>query len=70
MTLQLECAVSGDGSTVSPCPTGYTVVAIERVQPDLIEDWGVIASISAGVVITLFATGLGVGWVIRMMKGV
>ncbi len=69
MTLVLECVASSDSSTVAPCPTGSIVAAVERPAPALIEDWGALAALSAAGVIILFATGLGVGWVIRLMEG-
>lgn len=68
-SLNLECVASSDGSTVAPCPTGSIVVAVERPTAALVDDWGALAALSAAGVITLFAAGLGVGWVIRLMEG-
>jgi hypothetical protein len=69
VSVNLECVASPDGSTVAPCPTGSIVVAVERPVAALIDDWGALAGLSAAGVIVLFATGLGVGWVIRLMEG-
>jgi hypothetical protein len=37
------------------------------VTPD---EFGQYASLSAALILTLFVTGLGIGWVIGLMKGV
>jgi hypothetical protein len=43
---------------------------VEVNLPQLLgSDWGEVAALSTALVVVLFATGLGVGWVIRMMEG-
>lgn len=70
MALQLECVAAADGmTTATPCPAGHIVVAVERPIPVLLDDWGSVAALSAAMVLTSFAAGLGAGWVTRMMEG-
>lgn len=70
--LLLRCVpdpVGGPGTP--PCPAGQVVTTLDAQLPIVIglDDFGSYAALSAALVITLFATGLGAGWVVRMMKG-
>ena len=58
------------GAGVDPCPPGYIVSTVEVNLPQLLgSEWGTVAAASTAMVVLLFATGLGVGWVMRMMEG-
>lgn len=59
------------GPGTPPCPAGHIVTTLDAELPVVIglDDFGSYAALSAALVITLFVSGLGVGWVVRMMKG-
>lgn len=70
--LLLRCVPDPQGGPgTPPCPAGYVTTTLDAQLPTIVspDDFGSYAALSAALVITLFATGLGAGWVVRMMKG-
>jgi hypothetical protein len=60
------------GPGTPPCPAGHVVTTLDANLPIIvsIDDFGFYAALSAALILTLFVSGLGLGWVIGLMKGV
>jgi hypothetical protein len=71
-TVNVECAVVANVNTQAPCPAGQRLVAVQRNYPEveILANWGEVSALSAAMVIAIFASGLGAGYVVRMLKGV
>lgn len=71
--LLLRCVPDpNQGPGTPPCPAGHVVTTLDAQLPIVVsmDDFGTYAALSAALILTLFVTGLGLGWVIGLMKGV
>jgi hypothetical protein len=70
--LLLRCVPDpANGPGTPPCPAGQVVTTLDTQLPILVtpDEFGTYAALSAALILTLFVTGLGIGWVISWMKG-